>query len=167
MLLSISLRNSFAKIISGVSKNWAHQTNLILNYGGFCEIFSQNARNIHAESVSIRKFFRSDVECIESVGAVGAVLHNIGCTRHSLSKLNFALVGTIFRGGLLPIRQVFRRLCPCGNRCGHGSRRLPSDSGEILSFCDSARKSLISWVMVDVLIAIIFEFSAKLWSITV
>ena len=138
----------------------------------FAKFFSQNARNIHAESVSIRKFlrwvllaserapasptstasplarappftamlqnsrcresitfpirkfFRSDVECIESVGAVGAVLHNIGCTRHCLSKLNSALVGTIFRGGLLPIRQVFRRLCPCGSRCGRGLRRL-------------------------------------------
>ena len=144
MFLSIPLRNPFAKIISIMSKNRAHQSYLILNYGGFCEIFSQNARNIHAESVPIRKFFRSDVESIESVGAVGAVLHNIGCTRHSLSKLNSALVGTIFRGGLLPIRQVSRRLCPCGNRCGRGLRRLPSDSGETLSFCDSARKSLIS-----------------------
>ena len=168
MLLSISLRNSFAKIISGVSKNWAHQTNLILNYGGFCEIFSQNARNIHAESVSIRKFlrwvllaserapasptstasplaraspftatlqnprcresitfpvrkfFRSDVERIKRICAVGAVLHNIGCTRHSLSKLRSALVGTIFRGGLLLILQVFHRLCLFGNRCGRG-----------------------------------------------
>ena len=28
------------------------------------------------------------------------------------------------RGGLLRSRQVFRRLCPCGNRFGRGSRRL-------------------------------------------
>ena len=48
-----------------MSKNQAHQTYLILNIGGFCENFSQNARNIHAESVAIRKFFRSDVECIK------------------------------------------------------------------------------------------------------
>ena len=41
-----------------------------------------------------REFLAADVECIESVGAIGAVLHNIGCTRHSLSKLNSALVGT-------------------------------------------------------------------------
>ena len=144
------LQFSAVKIIPKLSKNRAHQSYLILKYGGFCDFFSQNAGNIHAESVSIWKFvhkctkfgctrhsrnkFRSalvgtnslaaDVECIESVGAVGAVLHNIGCTRHSLSKLNSALVGTIFRGGLLPIRQVFRRLCLCGNRCGRGSRRL-------------------------------------------
>ena len=39
-----------------------------------CEFFSQNARNIHAESVSIWKFLAADVECIESVGAVGAML---------------------------------------------------------------------------------------------
>ena len=58
MFLSIPLRNPFAKIISIMSKNRAHQSYLILNYGGFCEIFSQNARNIHAESVSIRKFLR-------------------------------------------------------------------------------------------------------------
>ena len=104
----------------------------------------QNSRCRERITFPIRKFFRSDVESIESVGAVGAVLHNIGCTRHSLSKLNSALVGTIFRGGLLPIRQVFRRLCLCGSRCDRGSCRLPSDSGETLSFCDSARKSLIS-----------------------
>ena len=105
---------------------------------------SNNPRNIDRESVTVWKFFCTDVEGIKRICSVGAVLHNIGCTRHSLSKLNFALVGTIFRGGLLPIRQVFRRLCLFGNRCGRGSRRLPSDSGEILSFCDSARKSLIS-----------------------
>ena len=125
MFLSIPLRNPFAKIISMLSKNQAQQSYLILNYGEF----SQNARNIHAESVSIWKFLAADVESIESVGAVGAVLHNIGCTRHSLSKLNSALVGTIFRGGLLPIRQVSRRLCPCGKRCGRGSRRLPAWRG--------------------------------------
>ena len=84
----------------------------------------QNSRCRESITFPIRKFFRTDVECIDSVGAVGAVLHNIGCTRHSLSKLNSALVGTIFRGGLLPIRQVFRRLCLCGSRCGRGSRRL-------------------------------------------
>ena len=84
----------------------------------------QNSRCRESITFPIRKFFRSNVECIESIGAVGAVLHNIGCTRHSLSKLNFALVGTIFRGGLLRSRQVSRRLCLCGNRCGRGSRRL-------------------------------------------
>ena len=104
----------------------------------------QNSRCRESITFPIRKFFRSDVECIDSVGAVGAVLHNIGCTRHSRNKFRSALVGTIFRGGLLPIRQVFRCLCLCGTHCGRGSRRLPSDSGEILSFCDSARKSLIS-----------------------
>ena len=31
---------------------------LILNYGGFCDFISQNARNIHAESVVVRKFLR-------------------------------------------------------------------------------------------------------------
>lgn len=41
-----------------MSKNQAHQTYLILNIGGFCENFSQNALNINAESVSIRKFLR-------------------------------------------------------------------------------------------------------------
>ena len=85
---------------------------------------SNYTRNIDRESVSIWKFLAADVESIESVGAIGAVLHNIGCTRHSLSKLNSALVGTIFRGGLLRSRQVFRRLCPCGSRCGRGSHRL-------------------------------------------
>ena len=108
---SVDLQLSSVKIIPRMSKNRAHQSYLILNIGGFCENFSQNARNIHAESVSIRKFLAADVESIEGIGAVGAVLHNIGCTRHSLSKLNSALVGTIFRGGLLPIRQVSRRLC--------------------------------------------------------
>ena len=32
---------------------------------------SNNARNIDRESISIWKFFRSDVECIKRVGAVG------------------------------------------------------------------------------------------------
>ena len=41
-----------------MSKNRAYQSYLILNYGGFCEFFSQYARNIHAESVAIRKFLR-------------------------------------------------------------------------------------------------------------
>ena len=41
-----------------MSKNRPHQSYLILNYGGFCEFFSQNARNIYAESVPIRKFLR-------------------------------------------------------------------------------------------------------------
>ena len=58
MFLSISLRNSFAKIISIVSKNRAHLSYIILKYDGFCDFFSQNARNIHAESVAIRKFLR-------------------------------------------------------------------------------------------------------------
>ena len=58
MFLSISLRNPFAKIISMLSKNWAQQSYLILNFGWFCDFFSQNARNIHAESVAIRKFLR-------------------------------------------------------------------------------------------------------------
>ena len=31
---------------------------LILNYGGFCDFISQNARNIHAKSVAIWKFLR-------------------------------------------------------------------------------------------------------------
>ena len=39
-----------------MSKNRAQQSCLILNYGGFCENFSQNAWNIHAEGVAIRKF---------------------------------------------------------------------------------------------------------------
>lgn len=43
MFLSIPLRNSFAKTIPIVSKNQAQQSYLILNYGGFCEFFSQNA----------------------------------------------------------------------------------------------------------------------------
>ena len=34
---------------------------------------SNNARNIDRKRVAIRKFFRSDVERIERVGAVGAV----------------------------------------------------------------------------------------------
>ena len=58
MFLSISLRNSFAKIISIVSKNRAHLSYRILKYDGFCDFFSQYARNIHAESVAIRKFLR-------------------------------------------------------------------------------------------------------------
>ena len=37
-------------------------------------IFLQNARNIHAESITIREFFRSDVESNKRVGAVGAML---------------------------------------------------------------------------------------------
>ena len=41
-----------------MSKNRAHQSYLILNCCGFCEIFSQNARNIHAKSVAIWKFLR-------------------------------------------------------------------------------------------------------------
>ena len=41
-----------------MSKNRAYQSYLILNYGGFCEFFSQYARNIHAESVAVRKFLR-------------------------------------------------------------------------------------------------------------
>ena len=41
-----------------MSKNRAHQSYLILNCGGFCENFSQYARNIHTESVAIRKFLR-------------------------------------------------------------------------------------------------------------
>ena len=35
---------------------------------------SNNARNIDRECVPIRKFFRSDVECIKRVGAVGTML---------------------------------------------------------------------------------------------
>lgn len=66
------LQFSAVKIIPNMSKNRAQQSYLILNYGGF-EIFSQYARNIHAESVSVRKFLAADVERIESVGAVGAV----------------------------------------------------------------------------------------------
>ena len=39
--------------------------------------FSQNAGNIHAESVSIWKFLAADIERIESVGAVGAVFEEV------------------------------------------------------------------------------------------
>ena len=39
--------------------------------------FSQNARNIHAESVAIWEFLAADVESIESVGAVGAVFEEV------------------------------------------------------------------------------------------
>ena len=49
---------SVVKVITNMSKNQAHQSYLILNYGGFCEFFSQYARNIHAESVAVRKFLR-------------------------------------------------------------------------------------------------------------
>ena len=51
------LQFSAVKIISRLNKNCAHIAYLILKYGGLCEIFSQNARNIHAESVPIRNFF--------------------------------------------------------------------------------------------------------------
>lgn len=40
---SESLQFSAVKIIPIVSKNQAQQSYLILNYGGFCEFFSQNA----------------------------------------------------------------------------------------------------------------------------
>ena len=49
---------SVVKVITNMSKNQAHQSYLILNYGGFCEFFSQYARNIHAKSVSVWKFLR-------------------------------------------------------------------------------------------------------------
>ena len=48
-----------------VSKNRAHQSYLILNHGAFCNFSSQYARNIHTESVPIRKFLAADVECIK------------------------------------------------------------------------------------------------------
>ena len=57
---------SVVKVIPNMSKNQAHQSYLILNYGGFCEFFSQNARNIYAESVPIRKFLAANVERIKS-----------------------------------------------------------------------------------------------------
>ena len=38
---------------------------------------SNNPRNIDRESVSIREFLAADVECIESVGAVGAVFEEV------------------------------------------------------------------------------------------
>ena len=38
---------------------------------------SNNARNIDRESVSVRKFLATDVEGIESVGAVGTVFEQI------------------------------------------------------------------------------------------
>ena len=41
-----------------MSKNRANLSYIILKYDGFCDFFSQNARNIHAESVSVRKFLR-------------------------------------------------------------------------------------------------------------
>lgn len=53
------LQFSAVRIISMLSKNRAHQSYLILNYGGFCEKFSLNTRNIHAESAAI-KFFRKN-----------------------------------------------------------------------------------------------------------
>ena len=74
---SENLQYSAVKIISMLSKNRAQQSYLILNYGGFCENFSQNARNIHAECVAIWKFLAADVERIESVGAVGAVFEEV------------------------------------------------------------------------------------------
>ena len=38
---------------------------------------SNNARNIDRESVSVRKFLAADVESIESICAVGAVLEEV------------------------------------------------------------------------------------------
>ena len=55
---SSHMQFSAVMIIPMMSKKRAHQSYLILNYGGFCEIFSQYARNIHAESVAIWKFLR-------------------------------------------------------------------------------------------------------------
>ena len=136
MFLSIPLRNPFAKIISIMSKNLAHQSYLILNYGGFCEIFSQNARNIHAESVSIRKFLRWVLLASERAPASPTSTasplaraspftaatkfplsgkHNFPCTEifplqcREYQKRRCHLCGV--RGGLLPIRQVSRLLC--------------------------------------------------------
>ena len=34
---------SVLKVMPNLGKNQAHQSYLILNYGGFCEFFSQNA----------------------------------------------------------------------------------------------------------------------------
>ena len=62
---SENLQYSAVKIISMLSKNRAQQSYLILNYGGFCENFSQNARNIHAESITVREFFTPDIQCIQ------------------------------------------------------------------------------------------------------
>ena len=80
---SESLQYSAVKIIPIVSKNRAQQSYLILNYVGFCEFFSQNARNIHAESVAIWKFVH---KCTK-----------FGYTRHSGNKFRSALVGTSSR----------------------------------------------------------------------
>ena len=52
---------SVLKVIPMLSKNRAHQSYLILNYGGFCEFFSQYDRNIHAKSVAVWKFHATDV----------------------------------------------------------------------------------------------------------
>ena len=74
---------SAVKIIPIVSKNRAQQSYLILNYGRFSEIFSQNSRNIHAESVAVWKFVH---KCTK-----------FGCTRHSRNKFRSAIVGTSSR----------------------------------------------------------------------
>ena len=132
-----------------MSKNRAQQSYLILNYGGFCEIFSQNARNIHAESVSIRKFLRWVLLASERAPASPTSTasplaraspftaatkfplsgkHNFPCTE--IFPLRYIAYQTHLcrrcgaRGGLLHSRQVSRRLCPFGSRCGRGSRRL-------------------------------------------
>ena len=77
---SESLQYSAVKTIPIVSKKRAHQSCLILNYGRFSEIFSQNSRNIHAESVAIWKFVH---KCTK-----------FGYTRHSRNKFRSAIVGT-------------------------------------------------------------------------
>lgn len=77
---SESLQYSAVKIIPIVSKKRAQQSYLSLNYGGFCDFFSQNPRNIHAESVAVWKFVH---KCIK-----------FGCTRHSGNKFSSAIVGT-------------------------------------------------------------------------
>ena len=141
MFLSIPLRNPFAKIISIMSKNRAHQSYLILNYGGFCEIFSQNARNIHAESVSIWKFLRWVLLASERAPAspTSTASPHARASPFTIAT-KFPLLGKhSFRGrgishtlyimyrkhrcrlcgvaiGLLRIRLTSRRLCLCGHR---------------------------------------------------
>ena len=94
-----------------MSKNQAHQTYLILNIGGFCENFSQNARNIHAESVSIRKFLAADVECIESVGAVGAVFEEV-FFRFGKFLAAFVFAEAVAAAAHAGCRAIRARYCP-------------------------------------------------------
>ena len=50
---------------------------LILKFWQNCENYSQNARNIHAESISVWEFFASNIKSIKRICAVGAVFEEV------------------------------------------------------------------------------------------